>query len=121
PALRDFVAGTPPPAHSAMKALASRRGWLAASSHCAAMNASRQFSLIALLSFPLLCGPAALAAPDAAVGSAHARTLFKNPPREYSTGPLWGWNDLLTEQQIRDTMRDLAGQKVKQVWVHPRP
>src|ERR1035441_5585526 len=26
PALRDFVAGTPPPAHSAMKALASRRG-----------------------------------------------------------------------------------------------
>ena len=28
---------------------------------------------------------------------------------------------MLTEQQIRDTMRDLAGQKVKQVWVHPRP
>jgi hypothetical protein len=28
---------------------------------------------------------------------------------------------LLTEHQIRDTLRDLAGQKVKQVWVHPRP
>ena len=28
---------------------------------------------------------------------------------------------MLTEQQIRDTLRDLAGQKVKQVWVHPRP
>src|ERR1035441_9819924 len=94
PALRDFVAGTPLPAHSAMKSLASCRGWVAASARCAAMNASRQFSLIALLSFPLLCGAAALAAPDAAVGSAHAKALFKNPPREYSTGPLWVWNDL---------------------------
>ena len=56
-----------------------------------------------------------------AVGSSHVKALFKNPPREYSTGPLWVWNDLLTEQQIRDTLRDLAGQKVKQVWVHPRP
>jgi hypothetical protein len=47
--------------------------------------------------------------------------LFANPPREYSSGPLWVWNDLLTEQQIADTMRDLAGQKVRQVFVHPRP
>ena len=50
-----------------------------------------------------------------------AKALFKNPPREYSSGPLWVWNDLLTEQQIRDTLRDLASQKIKQVWVHPRP
>src|ERR1035437_8212863 len=121
PALRDFVAGTPPPAHSAMKALASRQGGVAASGHCAAMNDLRKLLLPALLSFPLLCGAAALAAPDAAGGSAHAKALFKNPPREYSTGPLWVWNDMLTEQQIRDTMRDLASQKVKQVWVHPRP
>jgi hypothetical protein len=85
------------------------------------MNYLRKLLLRALLSFPLLYGVPVLAAPDAAVGSAHARALFKNPPREYSTGPLWVWNDLLTEQQIRDTMRDLAGQKVKQVWVHPRP
>ena len=49
------------------------------------------------------------------------KALFKDPPREYSTGPLWVWNDMLTEQQIRDTMHDLASQKVKQVWVHPRP
>src|ERR1039457_5321751 len=94
---------------------------MAALSHCAAMNTLRKLLLPALLSFPLLCGAAALAAPDAAVGSAHAKALFKNPPREYSTGPLWVWNDLLTERQIRDTMRDLAAQKVKQVWVHPRP
>ena len=56
-----------------------------------------------------------------AVDSAHVKKLFKNPPREYSTGPLWVWNDLLTDDEIRTTMRDLANQKVKQVWVHPRP
>jgi len=56
-----------------------------------------------------------------ATGSAQAKALFKDPPREYSTGPLWVWNDMLTERQVRETLRDLAGQKVKQVWVHPRP
>ena len=56
-----------------------------------------------------------------AVDSASVKKLFKNPPREYSTGPLWVWNDMLTDEQIRSTMRDLAEQKVKQVWVHPRP
>lgn len=56
-----------------------------------------------------------------AVDSAHVKKLFQNPPRDYSTGPLWVWNDLLTDEQIRSTLRDLAKQKVKQVWVHPRP
>jgi len=53
--------------------------------------------------------------------SATAKKLFRNPPREYSTGPLWVWNDMLTDEQIRSTLRDLSQQKVKQVWVHPRP
>jgi hypothetical protein len=56
-----------------------------------------------------------------AVTSAEVKKLFASPPREYATAPLWVWNDLLTEQQIRETMRDLAGQSVKQVFVHPRP
>ncbi len=56
-----------------------------------------------------------------AVDSAHVKKLFQNPPTEYSTGPLWVWNDMLTDEQIRSTLRDLAKQKVKQVWVHPRP
>ena len=56
-----------------------------------------------------------------ATESAQAKALFKDPPREYSTGPLWVWNDMLTERQVRETLRDLAGQEVKQVWVHPRP
>ena len=69
----------------------------------------------------LLCVIACSASPSGAGNSSEAKSLFQNPPRQYSTGPLWVWNDLLTEQQIRDTMRDLAGQSVKQVWVHPRP
>lgn len=56
-----------------------------------------------------------------AVDSAAVKELFVDPPREYSSGPLWVWNDMLTEEQIVSTMRDLAGQKVKQVFVHPRP
>lgn len=56
-----------------------------------------------------------------AVDSAVVKKLFANPPREYASAPLWVWNDLLTEDQIRGTMRDLAGQGVKQVFVHPRP
>lgn len=53
--------------------------------------------------------------------SAQAKKLFADPPREYSTGPLWVWNDMLTDKEIISTMRDLAAQDVKQVWVHPRP
>ncbi|MHC4433259.1 MAG: glycosyl hydrolase [Planctomycetota bacterium] len=56
-----------------------------------------------------------------AVNSKQVRALFVDPPREYSSGPLWVWNDMLTDEQIVDTMRDLAAQHVKQVFVHPRP
>jgi len=85
------------------------------------MNTPRKFSLALLGLLLSTCCGSTLAAPGGAVGSSQVRALFKNPPREYSTGPLWVWNDLLTEQQIRETLRDLANQKVKQVWVHPRP
>ena len=56
-----------------------------------------------------------------AIDSQAVKAQFANPPRQYSTGPLWTWNDLLTEDQIRSTLADLAGQNVNQVWVHPRP
>jgi len=47
--------------------------------------------------------------------------IFEQPPREFSTAPLWVWNDMLTDEQIVSTMEDLASQGVKQVFVHPRP
>jgi len=63
-----------------------------------------------------------LACPSAwAIDSGQLKSVFADPPREYASSPLWVWNDMLTEKQIVDTMNDLAGQKVKQVFVHPRP
>lgn len=56
-----------------------------------------------------------------AVDSLQVKKLFAKPTRDYASAPLWVWNDMLTEDQIRDTMRDLAKQEVKQVFVHPRP
>jgi hypothetical protein len=64
---------------------------------------------------------AAAAAPASNPDAATARRLFADPPREYATAPLWVWNDQLTEDQVRDTLRDLAAQRVRQVFVHPRP
>ncbi|MHC4193403.1 MAG: hypothetical protein ACYSP9_04420, partial [Planctomycetota bacterium] len=56
-----------------------------------------------------------------AVNSTEVKALFADPPRQYSSGPLWVWHDMLTDEQIVGTLRDLAGQDVKQVFVHPRP
>jgi hypothetical protein len=70
----------------------------------------------ALWTLVLLAAPLASAA-----DSREVKKLFAQPPREYATAPLWVWNDLLTEQQVRETLRDLAGQQVRQVFVHPRP
>jgi len=61
------------------------------------------------------------AEPARAVDSAAVKAIFADPPRQYSSAPLWTWNDMLTQQQVVDTLRDLAGQKVRQAFVHPRP
>jgi hypothetical protein len=52
---------------------------------------------------------------------AEIRANFADPGKEFATAPLWTWNDLLTEEQVRASMRDLAAQDVEQVFVHPRP
>ncbi|MBI4580850.1 MAG: hypothetical protein HY718_14170 [Planctomycetes bacterium] len=56
-----------------------------------------------------------------AVDSRVVYAAFAKPPAEYAVAPLWVWNDMLTEEQVRDTLRDMAAQKVMQVFVHPRP
>jgi hypothetical protein len=73
--------------------------------------------LLASLACLLGLGASSAAADD----SASLKKVFANPPREYSTAPLWVWNDLLSDDQIRLTLRDLAAQNVKQAFVHPRP
>lgn len=64
-----------------------------------------------------LAGSMSAAADDAA----SVKKVFAQPTREFSTAPLWVWNDMLTDDQIRLTLGDLAGQNVKQAFVHPRP
>jgi hypothetical protein len=79
----------------------------------------RRRTYLALIFAFTCCG--AFVPPRAAADSTPFRSQFADPPREYSSAPLWVWNDMLTEEQIVDTLRDLAGQNVKQVFVHPRP
>ncbi len=56
-----------------------------------------------------------------AENSSQVKALFAQPTRDYATAPLWVWNDMLTEDQVRQTLQDLAQQQVKQAFVHPRP
>jgi hypothetical protein len=82
------------------------------------MQPSRSLTFGVLLLAATVLGtvPAARAEDSSAL-----RAIFADPPRQYSTGPLWVWNDMLTEEQVTSSLRDLAAQKVKQAWVHPRP
>jgi hypothetical protein len=59
--------------------------------------------------------------PQGADSSTTVKLLFPNPPRAYSSAPFWVWNDLITEDQVIDTLQSFAAQSIKQVIVHPRP
>jgi len=77
--------------------------------------------LLGCFSLLAVAGCMAISGQREVVDSMKVGRLFGEPPRQYSSAPLWVWNDMLTEEQIVSTMRDLAEQKVKQVFVHPRP
>jgi len=79
------------------------------------------FSVMRLVTGLAALVVAVFAGSAAAVDSVSVKALFADPPRQYSSGPLWVWHDMLTDEQIVGTLRDLAGQDVKQVFVHPRP
>ncbi|MGC8829307.1 MAG: glycosyl hydrolase [Verrucomicrobiia bacterium] len=76
----------------------------------------KKVELIILATFLIL-----LADSYSVTDSKTVKKLFSSPPREFSNAPLWVWNDMLTEEQIKSTMKDLSSQGVKQVFVHPRP
>ncbi len=52
---------------------------------------------------------------------ASVSSLIQNPSSEYTSGPLWVWNDMLTREQVVESLDVLARQHIRQVWVHPRP
>ncbi|MEI6168203.1 MAG: glycosyl hydrolase [bacterium] len=43
------------------------------------------------------------------------------PPREFSSAPFWVWNDLVTPEQLEQSLAALIEQGIRQVIVHPRP
>lgn len=46
---------------------------------------------------------------------------FINPSKEYSTSPLWVWNDLVTKEKIAAQLQEFKNQNILQVFIHPRP
>jgi alpha-L-rhamnosidase/PA14 domain/Chitobiase/beta-hexosaminidase C-terminal domain len=49
------------------------------------------------------------------------KSLFKNPPIEYGSAPLWVWNDEITEEQIDQQLIDFKEGGMGGVFIHPRP
>ncbi len=86
--------------------------------HALLLHSHRSRFILAVL---LMMALPSLALAEKLVKSTQVRKQFADPAIEFSSGPLWVWNDLLTPEQIVGTMRDLASQKVMQVFVHPRP
>jgi len=83
------------------------------------MIRSLRLLLVLTAAVPGIATPSAVPASEETVAA--VRCLFASPSREYASAPLWVWNDRLTEEQIRSTLRDLAAQHVRQAFVHPRP
>jgi len=81
----------------------------------------RSLRLGVLLTIVLALPSAPAADSPAADNTTRIRGLFAHPPAEYSSAPLWVWNDMLTDDMVVGTLRDLAAQGVKQAFVHPRP
>ena len=49
------------------------------------------------------------------------KSLFNDPPNQYRSAPLWVWNDLVTEAQIDQQLRDFKSGGMGGVFIHPRP
>ncbi len=81
------------------------------------MNTRPLFLALLLLAIAFPCGHTE----GVAVTSSQVKSEFANPPRQYSSAPLWVWNDRLTDSQVTGTLQDLARQNIKQAFVHPRP
>ena len=47
--------------------------------------------------------------------------LFRDPPAEYRSAPLWVWNDRVSEAQIDEQLRDFKARGIGGVFIHPRP
>lgn len=47
--------------------------------------------------------------------------LFRDPPPEFRSAPLWVWNDAMTREQIEEQLADFREKGMGGVFIHPRP
>ena len=47
-------------------------------------------------------------------------SLFEDPPSEFRSAPFWIWHEIITEEEIRQSLEDLKEQGFGGVFVHPR-
>ena len=47
--------------------------------------------------------------------------LFRTPPAEFRSAPLWVWNDDVSEQEIREQIADFKEKGIGGLFIHPRP
>ena len=47
--------------------------------------------------------------------------LFKDPPNQFRSVPLWVWNDVITEDMIDQQLKDFKTAGMGGVFIHPRP
>ena len=47
--------------------------------------------------------------------------LFRTPPAEFRSAPLWVWNDDVSEQEIREQIADFKKKGIGGLFIHPRP
>ena len=46
---------------------------------------------------------------------------FKNPPIDFSSAPLWVWNDEINEEKIDFQLAEFKDKGIHMVFIHPRP
>lgn len=84
------------------------------------MNSAIRFiSMVTALLFLTQCHPSEHA-PIEEDSFAEFANNFENPPAEYSTAPLWVWNDEVTEEKIAAQMQAFKDEYILQVFIHPR-
>jgi len=77
--------------------------------------------LCAILLLSRCQAPVQEAATTPSHGFAELEADFSAPPIEYSTAPLWVWNDEVTKAKIDRDLQAFKEQQILQVFVHPRP
>ena len=72
--------------------------------------------LVLLLALVLSCRKAAVEDSYSSV-----LEIFRDPPAEYGSAPLWVWNDRVTETQIEEQLSDFKEKGLGGGFIHPRP